>query len=103
MEGGIVSIQMLNIIFHYTTGGPSTNPIPYDADLVTVQDGLEYVSVERTPAFNGDESIDAGYSVTLEDKHSIIRDTIIITQPDDFKGNINLIQSELPNSILFEL
>jgi hypothetical protein len=28
MESVIVSIQMLNIIFHCTTGGPSTNPIP---------------------------------------------------------------------------
>jgi hypothetical protein len=33
--------------------------------------------------------------VTLGDKYSIIRDTIAITQPNDFKGNVNLIQSEL--------
>jgi hypothetical protein len=56
MESVIVSIQkMLNIIFHCITGGPSTNPIPYDADSVTVKEELEalptiaHVSVERTP------------------------------------------------------
>jgi hypothetical protein len=36
MESIIVSMQMINIIFHCITGGHSTNPIPSDADLVKV-------------------------------------------------------------------
>lgn len=45
--------------------------------------------------YNGDDSTDNGYSATLADDYSIIRDTISITQPDDFEGGVNLIQSEL--------
>ena len=38
-----------------------------------------------------------GYSVTLGGEYSIIQDTITISQPDDFRGDLNLIQSELSN------
>ena len=33
--------------------------------------------------------------MTLGDEYSIIQDTITISQPDDFRGDLNLIQSEL--------
>ena len=46
-------------------------------------------------AFNGDVTAGPGYSVTLGDEFSVIQDTIVISQPDEFKGDINLIQSEL--------
>ena len=37
-----------------------------------------------------------GYSVSLGDKFAMIQYTTVISQPDDFKGHIKLIQSELP-------
>eukprot|EP00804_Cyclotella_cryptica_P021433 CCRYP_005783-RA/>CCRYP_005783-RA protein AED:0.00 eAED:0.00 QI:831/1/1/1/1/1/3/2372/6166 len=46
-------------------------------------------------AFNSGKSAGPGYSVTVGDHYSIIRDTVLITQPDEFKGDVNLIQSEL--------
>jgi len=46
-------------------------------------------------AYNGELFAGPGQSVTVGDEYSIIRDTITISQPDDFKGDVNLIQSEL--------
>ena len=46
-------------------------------------------------AYNGELSAGPGQSVTVGDEYSIIRDTIAISQPDDFKGDVNLIRSEL--------
>jgi len=46
-------------------------------------------------AYNGELSAGPGQSVTVGDEYSIIRDTITISQPDEFKGDVNLIQSEL--------
>ena len=46
-------------------------------------------------AYNGELSAGPGQSVTVGDEYSIIRDTIAISQPEDFKGDVNLIQSEL--------
>lgn len=46
-------------------------------------------------AYNGDLSVGPSHSVTVGDAYSIIRDTIAISQPEGFEGDINLIQSEL--------
>ena len=46
-------------------------------------------------AFNGDISVGPSLSVTVGDDYSIIRDTVAISQPTGFEGDVNLIQSEL--------
>ena len=64
---------------------------------------VTFVSVMGSPelmtvtAHNGDISAGPGYDVTVGDEYSIIRDTIAISQPEGFEGDVNLIQSELSN------
>lgn len=60
--------------------------------LLSVMGNPELMTV---PAANGDLSVGPSLSATLGDAHPIIRDTIAISQPSAFSGDVNLIQSEL--------
>ncbi|KAL3774885.1 hypothetical protein ACHAW5_007303 [Stephanodiscus triporus] len=62
---------------------------------------VTFLSVMGSPelmtviASNGDISAGPSHSVTVGDAHSIIRDTVEISQPEGYEGDVNLIQSEL--------
>ena len=56
---------------------------------------MHFSRIRSVSAANGDLSAGPGHSVTVGDDYSIIRDTITISQPPGFEGDVNLIQSEL--------
>ncbi|KAL7537095.1 hypothetical protein ACHAXR_007582 [Thalassiosira sp. AJA248-18] len=60
--------------------------------FLSVMGSPELMTVTAT---NGDSSVGPGLSATVGDAYSIIRDTIAVSQPDGFEGDVNLIQSEL--------
>ena len=63
--------------------------------IVTFLSVMGNPELMKVTAYNKELSAGPGRSVTVGDEYSIIRDTIAISQPDDFKGDVNLIQSEL--------
>ena len=64
-----------------------------DCHIVSVMGSPELMTVT---AYKGDISAGSGYDVTVGDEYSIIRDTIAISQPEGFEGDVILIQFELP-------
>ena len=63
--------------------------------IVTFLSVMGNPELMQVTAYNGDLSAGPDQSVTVGGEYSIIRDTVTISQPDDFKGDVNLIQSEL--------
>ena len=51
--------------------------------------------IMKVQAWNSGESAGPSQAVTVGDEYSIIRDTVAITQPENFKGDDNLIHAEL--------
>ena len=63
--------------------------------VVTFLSAMGNPELMTVTAYNGDLSVGPSHSVTVGDAYSIIRDTIAISQPEGFEGDVNLIQSEL--------
>ncbi len=63
--------------------------------VVTFLSAMGNPELMTVTAYNGDLSVGPRHSVTVGDAYSIIRDTIAVSQPEGFEGDVNLIQSEL--------
>lgn len=63
--------------------------------VVTFLSVMGNPEIMKVQAWNSGESAGPAQSVTVGDEYSIIRDTVAVTQPENFKGDDNLIQAEL--------
>jgi len=89
-------LMKLPPLYEVSTSGSSTGVgdegCSWTVTFLSVMGSPELMTVT---AQNGDEYAGPSHSVTLGDSYSIIRDTITISQPMGYEGDVNLIQSEL--------
>ena len=83
-------------LYEVSVSGSNTNAddegCTWEVTFLSVMGSPELMTVT---ASNGNLLAGPSHSVTVGGAHSIIRDTVAISQPEGFEGDVNLIQSEL--------